>query len=139
MSKEKAKKLGLKARAYIKPNRWCVLGCNPGPYQLTGPIPATQKVLKRAGMKMSDIGWFEVNEAFCSVVVAWAKEMGIPWNDPRINPHGGATALGHPLGESGIKLLATAINGMEDRDVKFGLITMCVGGGQGIATIIERP
>jgi acetyl-CoA acyltransferase len=138
MSKEKAKKLGLKARAYMKPNRACVLGCDPGPYQLTGPIPATQKVLKRAGMKMSDIGWFEVNEAFCSVVIAWAKEMGIPWNDPRIAPHGGATALGHPLGESGVKLLATAINGMEDKDVKFGLITMCVGGGQGIATIIER-
>jgi acetyl-CoA acyltransferase len=138
MSKEKAKKLGLKARAYMKPNWACVLGCDPGPYQLTGPIPATQKVLKRAGMKMSDIGWFEVNEAFCSVVIAWAKEMGIPWNDPRIAPHGGATALGHPLGESGVKLLATAINGMEDKDVKFGLITMCVGGGQGIATIIER-
>jgi len=139
MSKEKAKELGLKARAYMKPNRACVLGCDPGAYQLTGPIPATQKVLKRSGMKLSDMGWFEVNEAFCSVVVAWSKEMGIPWNDPRINPHGGATALGHPLGETGVKLLATAINGMEERDIKFGLLTMCVGGGQGIATIIERP
>ncbi len=138
MSREKAKKLGLKARAYMRPNRACVLGCDPGPYQLTGPIPATQKILKRAGMKLSEIGWFEVNEAFASVVIAWAKEMGIPWNDNRINPHGGAIALGHPLGETGVKLLATAINGMEDRDVKFGLITMCVGIGQGIATIIER-
>jgi len=138
MSREKAKKLGLKARAYMRPNRGCVLGCDPGPYQLTGPIPATQKVLERAGMKLSDIGWFEVNEAFASVVIAWAKEMGIPWNDTRINPHGGAIALGHPLGETGVKLLATAINGMEDRDIKFGLITMCVGIGQGIATIIER-
>jgi acetyl-CoA acetyltransferase len=95
-------------------------------------------VLKRAGMKLKDIGWFEVNEAFASVVIAWAKEMGIPWNDPRINPHGGAIALGHPLGESGVKLLATAVNGMEDRGVKYGLLTMCVGLGQGIATIIEK-
>ena len=138
MSREKAKEMGFKARAYIKPNWMCVLGCNPGPYQLTGPIPATQKVLKRADMKMSDFGWFEVNEAFASVVIAWAKEMGIPWNDPRINPHGGAIALGHPLGESGVKLLATSVNGMEDKDVKFGLMTMCVGAGQGVATIIER-
>ncbi|UCH51452.1 MAG: thiolase family protein [Chloroflexota bacterium] len=138
MSREKAKELGFKARAYIKPNRMCVLGCDPGPYQLTGPIPATQKILKRTGMKISEFGWFEVNEAFASVVIAWAKEMGIPWNDPRINPHGGAIALGHPLGESGVKLLATAVNGMEDKDANFGLMTMCVGGGQGIATIIER-
>ncbi len=138
MSREKAKELGFKALAYIKPNWMCVLGCNPGPYQLTGPIPATQKILKRTGMKLSDFGWFEVNEAFASVVIAWAKEMGIPWNDPRINPHGGAIALGHPLGESGVKLLATAVNGMKDKDVKFGLMTMCVGGGQGVATIIER-
>jgi len=138
MSVEKAKALGLKPRAYLKPDRMCVLGVNPGPYQLTGPIPATQKVLKRAGMKLKDIGWFEVNEAFASVVIAWAKEMGIPWNDPRINPHGGAIALGHPLGETGVKLLATAVNGMEDRGVKYGLLTMCVGLGQGIATIIEK-
>ncbi len=139
MSVQKAKELGLKPRAYLKPDRMCVLGVNPGPYQLTGPIPATQKVLKRSGFSLKDIGWFEVNEAFASVVIAWAKEMGIPWNDARINPHGGAIALGHPLGESGVKILATAVNGMEDRGVKYGLLTMCVGLGQGIATIIERP
>lgn len=138
MSVEKAKELGLKPRAYLRADRMCVLGVNPGPYQLTGPIPATRKVLQRSGMKLSDIGWFEVNEAFASVVIAWAKEMGIPWNDPRINPHGGAIALGHPLGESGVKLLATAVNGMEQNNVKYGLLTMCVGLGQGIATIIER-
>jgi acetyl-CoA acetyltransferase family protein len=138
MSREKAKELGLEARAFIKPKRMAIVGVDPGPFQLTGPVPATEKVLKRAGLTLDKIDWFEVNEAFASVVIRWAQAMGIPWNDQRINPLGGAIALGHPLGESGCKLLATALNGMEDKNLKYGLITMCVGGGQGVATIIER-
>jgi acetyl-CoA acetyltransferase family protein len=139
MSREKAKELGLEPRAVLKADRMCVLGVDPGPYQLLGPIPATKKVLMKSGLTLDKIEWFEVNEAFASVVIAWAREMGIDWrNEERLNPHGGAIALGHPLGETGVKLLATAINGMEDRDLRYGLITMCVGLGQGIATIIER-
>jgi acetyl-CoA acetyltransferase family protein len=138
MSREKAKELGLEPRVIIRSDRICMVGVDPGPYQLEGPIPATQKVLKKSGFTLDRIEWFEVNEAFASITIAWAKAMEIPWNDPRINPHGGAIALGHPLGETGVKMLATAINGMEQRNLRYGLLTMCVGLGQGPATIIER-
>ncbi|MEM2702894.1 MAG: thiolase family protein [Candidatus Bathyarchaeia archaeon] len=138
MSREKAKELGLEPKAVLRADRFALVGVDPGPYQLTGPIPATQKVLRRSGFTLEKIEWFEVNEAFSSVVLAWCKEMGVDPFDPRLNPHGGAIALGHPLGETGVKLLATAIHGMEDKDAKYALITMCVGLGQGIATIVER-
>jgi acetyl-CoA acetyltransferase family protein len=107
---------------------------------LTGPIPATQKVLDRAGLELDDIGLFEVNEAFAPVVLAWAEETS---ENPealleRTNVNGGAMALGHPLGATGAKLLTTILHEMERRDVRYGLTTLCIGFGQAVATIIER-
>jgi acetyl-CoA C-acetyltransferase/3-oxo-5,6-didehydrosuberyl-CoA/3-oxoadipyl-CoA thiolase len=103
---------------------------------LTGPIPATAKVLKMAGLQMKDIDLFECNEAFAPVVLAWMKETGA---DPaRVNVNGGAIALGHPLGCSGARLLTTILYELERRNLKRGLVTMCIGMGQGTATIIER-
>jgi acetyl-CoA acetyltransferase len=103
---------------------------------LEGPIPATRKVLAKAGMQLSDIDLFEVNEAFASVVLAWPKEIGA---DPeKVNYNGGAIALGHPLGCSGSKLITTCLNELERQQARFGLITMCIGHGMGTGTIIER-
>jgi acetyl-CoA acetyltransferase len=103
---------------------------------LTGPIPATEKVLRMAGLKTKDIDLFECNEAFAPVVLAWMKETGV---DPaRVNVNGGAIALGHPLGCSGARLLTTLLYELERRSAKRGLVTMCIGMGQGVATIIER-
>jgi acetyl-CoA acyltransferase len=103
---------------------------------LTGPIPATEKVLAKAGLTVDDIDLFEVNEAFASVVLAWEKELK-PDMD-RVNVNGGAIALGHPLGCSGTKLLATLVNELERTGGRYGLQTMCEGGGMANATIIER-
>ncbi|QFK72622.1 thiolase family protein [Pradoshia sp. D12] len=99
-------------------------------------IPATQKVLDKAGLSMDDIDIFEVNEAFASVVLAWAKELK-PDMD-KVNPNGGAIALGHPLGASGARLIATLLNELERTNGRFGLATMCIGFGQAIAVILER-
>jgi acetyl-CoA acyltransferase len=102
---------------------------------LKGPIPATAKVLKRSGLSLSDIGAFEVNEAFASVPLAWLQETGA---DPRLmNPHGGAIALGHPLGGSGARLMTTLVHHMRDNGIRYGLQTMCEGGGMANATILE--
>ena len=102
---------------------------------LTGPIPATAKALKRSGLSIGDIGTFEVNEAFASVVGAWLKETGA---DPALtNPNGGAIALGHPLGGSGARLMTTMVHHMRRNDIRFGLQTMCEGGGMANATILE--
>ncbi len=103
---------------------------------LTGPIPATKKVLSMAGLAVKDIDLFECNEAFAPVVLAWMKELGI--SPERANVNGGAIALGHPLGCSGARLLTTLLYELERRNLKRGLVTMCIGLGQGIATIIER-
>jgi acetyl-CoA acetyltransferase len=107
---------------------------------LTGPIPATRKVLDKAGLELADIDFVEINEAFASVLLAWKKELGIDdsWFDERVNVHGGAIALGHPLGASGAKLMSTLVNILEQRDGRYGLQTMCEGGGLANATIIER-
>ncbi len=103
---------------------------------LSAPMPATRKVLKRAGMQTSDIDLFEVNEAFASVPLAWMKDLDI---DPaKLNVNGGAIALGHPLGATGGILFATLLNELERQDKQLGLITMCIGYGMGTATIIER-
>jgi acetyl-CoA acyltransferase len=103
---------------------------------LTGPIPATTKVLARAGLGIDDIDHFEINEAFASVVLAWQKEHR---PDPaRVNPNGGAIALGHPLGASGTKLLATMLHELERTGGRYGLQAMCEGGGLANATIVER-
>ena len=103
---------------------------------LTGPAPAAHKVLERAGMSFDDIDLFEVNEAFASVVMRFIDEMGV---DPdKVNVNGGAIAMGHPLGATGAMILGTLLDELEARDLKRGLATLCVGGGMGIATIIER-
>ena len=109
----------------------------PGPKLLLhSPIAATEKILARSGLSIDDIARFEVNEAFASVVLAWQKETGADWD--RVNVNGGAIALGHPLGSSGTKLMATLLNELERVDGRYGLQTMCEGGGMANATIIER-
>jgi acetyl-CoA acyltransferase len=133
MSEAKAAELGLRPRARF--HSFALAGVDPVT-MLTGPIPATAKVLERAGLAMGDIDVFEVNEAFASVVLAWAQEHG-PDMD-KVNPNGGAIALGHPLGCSGARLMATLLNELERTGGRYGLQTMCEGGGQANATIIER-
>jgi acetyl-CoA acetyltransferase family protein len=132
-SPERARKLDRKPRARFVAS--ASVGVDPT-IMLTGPIPATEKVLRMAGLKMKDIDLFECNEAFAPVVLAWMKETGA---DPgRVNVNGGAIALGHPLGSSGARLLTTILYELERRSLKRGLVTMCIGMGQGVATIIER-
>ncbi len=133
MSAEKARELGLTARARIRSQ--AVVGVDPVT-MLKGPIPATAKVLARAGLQLSDIDLFEVNEAFAPVVLAWERSHH-PDMD-RVNVNGGAIALGHPLGASGARLMTTLLHELERTDRQLGLETMCCGGGIGTATIIDR-
>jgi acetyl-CoA acyltransferase len=133
MSEEKASELGLRPRARF--HAFALAGVDPVT-MLTGPIPATTTVLERAKLTMDDIDAVEINEAFASVVLAWEKEHHP--NMELVNPNGGAIALGHPLGASGAKLLATLLNELERTDGRYGLLTMCEGGGLANATIIER-
>jgi acetyl-CoA acyltransferase len=133
MSEEKASELGLRPRARF--HAFALAGVDPIT-MLTGPIPATTTVLERAKMTMDDIDAVEINEAFASVVLAWEKEHHP--NMETVNPNGGAIALGHPLGASGGKLMATLLNELERTDGRYGLLTMCEGGGLANATIIER-
>ena len=128
----KAAELGLRPLARI---HTAVLAGVPPMPMLTGPIPATQKVLAKSGLKLDDIGVFEVNEAFAPVVLAWAAEIGADL--AKVNPRGGAIALGHPLGASGARLMTTMVNHMRDNNIRYGLQTMCEGGGQANATIVE--
>ena len=134
---EQAEKLGLKPRARFV--SFALAGADPV-RMLSGPIPATRKALERAGLRLEDIDVVEINEAFASVVLAWKKDLGIDdeWFDERVNPNGGAIALGHPLGASGARLMTTLLNELERRDARYGLQTMCEGGGLANATIIER-
>jgi acetyl-CoA acetyltransferase family protein len=133
MTREKAEALGLEPRATIFDQT--TVGVDPV-IMLTGPIPATRKLLERNGMEMGDIDLVEVNEAFASVVAAWRREL-----DPdmdRVNVNGGAIALGHPLGSSGARLITTLLHEMERSDKELGLVTMCCGGGLGTGTLIRR-
>jgi acetyl-CoA acyltransferase len=102
---------------------------------LTGPIPATRKVLEKAGLTVDDIGAFEVNEAFATVIGAWLAEIGAPAE--KVNPNGGAIAIGHPLGASGARLMTTLVHHMVDNGIRYGLQTMCEGGGMANGTILE--
>ena len=133
MSSEKAKALGLRPRARLVEQ--LVVGVDPV-IALTGPIPATPRILKRAGMSLQDIDLIEINEAFASVVLAWQRE--IEPDMDRVNVNGGAIAVGHPLGASGARIMTTLLHELERRDAQLGLQTMCCFGGLGIATIIER-
>jgi acetyl-CoA acetyltransferase family protein len=133
MAREKADALGLKPRARIFDQT--TVGVDPV-IMLTGPIPATRKILDRNGMKIDDIDLFEINEAFASVVAAWRREL-----DPdmdRVNVNGGAMALGHPLGSTGARLITTLLHELERGDKEMGLVTMCCGGGLGTGTLIQR-
>ncbi|GGK30552.1 acyl-CoA dehydrogenase [Caldalkalibacillus thermarum] len=133
MSREKAEKLGLRPRFRILAR--VVVGSDPT-LMLTGPIPATEKVLRKAGLSLDDIDVFEVNEAFAPVPLAWLAETGA---DPhKLNPNGGAIALGHPLGASGARLMTTMMHELERTGGRYGLQTMCEGHGMANATIIER-
>ena len=128
-----ARRLGLRPRARL--HSFAVVGDDPL-YMLTGVIPATEKVLRRAGLGLGDIDAFEVNEAFASVVLAWQAETGADL--ARVNVNGGATAIGHPLGASGARLMTTLLSVLEQTGGRYGLQTMCEGGGMANATIVER-
>ena len=130
---EAGRKAGLKPRARIKAA--AVIGSEPT-IMLTGPAPAARKALDKAGLTFDQIDLFEVNEAFAAVVMHFQRETGVPWE--KINVNGGAIALGHPLGATGAMLLGTLLDELERRGLRRGLATLCVGGGMGIATVIER-
>ena len=132
MSDAKAKELGLTPIARV---HTAVLAGTDPVIMLTGPIPATQKALAKSGLSVDDIGVFEVNEAFATVPLAWQQEIGADW--AKINPNGGAIAMGHPLGGSGARLMTTMIHHMQANGIRYGLQTMCEGGGQANATILE--
>ena len=133
MARDKADELGVRARAKIVDQT--TVGVDPVT-MLTGPIPATQKILDRNRMTIGDIDFVEVNEAFAPVVAAWAREHK-PDMD-RVNPRGGAMALGHPLGSTGARLITTLLHELEDDDKEIGFVTMCCGGGFGTGTLIQR-
>ena len=133
MAEEVAERLGLRPRARLV--AFSVAGDDPG-LMLTAPIPATVKVLERAGLALDDIDAYEVNEAFASVPLAWAAELHA--DRERLNPRGGAIALGHPLGASGVRLLTTLVNHLEATGGRYGLQTMCEAGGLANALVIER-
>jgi len=132
MTSQRAQELGLTPIARVHTN--VMAGVDPV-IMLTGPIPATEKVLKKSGLSLSDIGTFEVNEAFASVVGAWLKDTGA--DHALMNPNGGAIALGHPLGASGARIMTTMLHHMKRNNIKYGLQTMCEGGGMANATILE--
>jgi len=133
-SKEKGEALGLHPRARIRAA--ALVGTEPT-IMLVGPGPASQKALQQAGMTVNDIDLFEVNEAFAAVVLRFMRDMGIEGNE-NVNVNGGAIAMGHPLGATGAMLLGTVLDELERLDLSTALITLCVGGGMGIATVIER-
>jgi acetyl-CoA acyltransferase len=133
MAREKAEALGLRPRARILDQT--TVGCDPVK-MLEGPIPATSKILERNAMSIDDIDYIEINEAFAPVVAAWAREHR-PDMD-RVNPRGGAMAIGHPLGSTGARLITTLLHELEDDDKEVGFVTMCCGGGLGTGTLIQR-
>ena len=103
---------------------------------LTGPAPAARKALAKANLRVEDLDLIEINEAFAAVVLRFVRDLGLPME--RVNVNGGAIAMGHPLGATGAMILGTLVDELERRDLRFGLATLCVGGGMGIATIVER-
>jgi acetyl-CoA C-acetyltransferase len=133
MTREKAEALGLRPRARIVDA--CLVGCDPV-LMLTGPIDASHRLFERTGLGIGDMDVVEINEAFASVVLAWAAELHPDME--KVNPNGGAVALGHPLGGTGAILLTKALHELERTNGRYGLVTMCCGGGLGTGTIIER-
>jgi acetyl-CoA acyltransferase len=136
MSAHKAQELGLKPRARVV--SMAVSGVDPS-IMGYGPVPASQKALKRAALEMSDIDIIELNEAFSAQALPVLKDLSLlDHMETKVNLHGGAIALGHPLGCSGTRIITSLINLLEQKDKQFGLATMCIGMGQGVATIFER-
>ncbi len=133
MSAAKARALGVRPRARVLDQ--CLVGVDPV-LMLTGPIDATRRLLDRTGLTMADIDVVEINEAFASVVLAWERELKPDME--RVNPNGGAIALGHPVGATGARLITTALHELERTDGQLALVTMCCGGGLGTGTILER-
>lgn len=135
-SPEKAEELGLRPMGRLR--SWAVAGVHPG-YMGIGPVPATRKALTRAGLELSDIDLIELNEAFAAQVLACTREWGFKERDfDRMNVNGSGISIGHPVGATGVRIMATMLHEMERRNAQFGLETMCIGGGQGIAAVIER-
>ena len=132
-SKEAGKKHGLKPRAKVR--AFANIGSEPA-MMLTGPVDVTEKLFARSGMKKSDIDLFELNEAFASVVLKFQQDLNIP--DEKLNVNGGAIAMGHPLGATGAMITGTMVDELERRNARRALVTLCIGGGMGVATIIER-
>jgi acetyl-CoA C-acetyltransferase len=132
-SEAAGKRFGMAPRARIVAA--ALSGADPT-IMLTGPMPATRKALAKAGLTVQDIDLFEVNEAFAAVVLRFMQELGVPHD--KVNVNGGAIALGHPLGATGAMILGTLIDELHRRQLRYGLATLCVGGGMGIATIVER-
>ena len=133
MTEKKARELGLEPLAVIKAS--ALVGCDPV-LMLEGPIPATEKVLKDSSLSIEDVDVFEINEAFASVVLSWAKTVGADLS--KVNPNGGAISLGHPLGATGCFLITKAVHELVRTNGRYGLISMCCGGGLGTGTLIER-
>lgn len=133
MSAQKARDLGITPLARVR--TMAVAGVRPDVMGI-GPVPAIRKVLQRSGLQLSDVDIIELNEAFAAQTLSVVKALGI--NEEKLNPHGGAIALGHPLGCSGARIIATLINDLQTADKTFGIATLCIGGGQGLATLIER-
>lgn len=133
MTEQKAQELGLTPLAIIRAS--ALVGCDPV-LMLEGPIPATEKILKDGGLTIEDVDVFEINEAFASVVLSWAKTVGADLS--KVNPNGGAISLGHPLGATGCFLITKAVHELIRTDGKYGIISMCCGGGLGTGTLIER-
>jgi acetyl-CoA acetyltransferase family protein len=133
MSAQKARDMGITPLAKVR--TLAVAGVDPA-YMGIGPVPAMRKLLQRSGLQLSDIDIIEINEAFAAQTLSVIQAMGI--DEEKFNPHGGAIALGHPLGSSGARLIATLINDLQTADKTLGIATLCVGGGQGVATLIER-
>lgn len=132
-NKAVGERIGLKPRARVR--AYASIGSEPT-IMLTGPTPATQRALKRAGMNASDIGLVEINEAFASVPMEFMELMG--FRHDQVNVNGGSIAMGHPLGATGAMILGTLVDEMERRDIEAGLVTLCVGAGMGTTTIVER-
>ncbi|HQY69880.1 MAG TPA: acetyl-CoA C-acyltransferase, partial [Pseudomonadales bacterium] len=132
-SEAAGRKLGLKPRGRVIASG--LVGTDPT-IMLVGPAPATRKALGVAGLRLEDIDLFEVNEAFAAVVMHFQRDTGVPWE--KINVNGGAIAMGHPLGATGAMLVGTVLDELEARGQRYGVVTACVGGGMGIATVVER-
>jgi acetyl-CoA C-acetyltransferase len=135
-SPERAEELGLRPLARLV--SWAVAGVPPATMGI-GPVPATERALARAGLSLSDLDLIELNEAFAAQVLACTREWGLkPLEDERFNVHGSGISLGHPVGATGCRILTTLVREMHRRDARYGLETMCIGGGQGLAAVFER-